>query len=100
MPDHVSPSIDLLQQEQDVRAARLFWQKEAHELYEAALNTCLLLDQPEAALYFMEKSKAALLLDALLTADARKLIPDSIAQQEQAFTKAISQILPVDNPIS
>ena len=84
--------IDLLQQEQDVRAARLFWQKEAHELYEAALNTCLLLDQPEAALYFMEKSKAALLLDALLTADARKLIPDSIAQQEQALTKAISQM--------
>ena len=92
--------IDLLQQEQDVRAARLFWQKEAHELYEAALNTCLLLDQPEAALYFMEKSKAALLLDALLAADARKLIPDSIAQQEQGLTKAISQMEAAleDNP--
>ena len=44
--------IDQMQKEQDVRASRLFWRQEAHQLYEAAIATCYHLHEYEGAFHF------------------------------------------------
>jgi CHAT domain-containing protein len=84
--------IDQMQEEQDVRASRLFWRQEAHDLYENAIASCYQFGRVDQVLHFFEKSKSILLLDALLESDARALIPDSIANKALHLNRQLSEM--------
>lgn len=57
--------IDFMRAEHTTEASKLFWRKTTHPTYEAALEICYELQNFKQAFYFMEKSRAALLLDQL-----------------------------------
>ena len=61
--------------------SRGFWQQVSRPLYESALEVCYYLKDAHSAFYFMEKSKANLLLDALLGVDHQQLIGQSYEQK-------------------
>ena len=83
--------IDLMRQEHSVQASKLFWREKTRPIYEAALDLCYLRQDTELAFYFLEKSKAVLLLDALWAADAKSVIPDSLARQQQSLQEDLNQ---------
>ncbi len=94
---------DKLLREMIADQSRLVWIGQARAMFEGALRSCYALNDPETAFYFMEKSRAVLLLDALLANKARFLIPDSLSRKEmelkailadaqQAFASAPSDI--------
>lgn len=73
---------DKLLREMIADQSRLVWIGQARAMFEGALRSCYALKDPASAFFFMEKSRAVLLLDALLANKARFLIPDSLSQQE------------------
>ncbi|MEM7104735.1 MAG: CHAT domain-containing protein [Bacteroidota bacterium] len=73
---------DIMRFEQGSTESKLFWRKQIRPMYASALDICYALGDHKQAFYFMEKSKAILLLDALLGINARTVVPDSIADQE------------------
>ena len=83
--------LDLMRFEHQSQVSKLFWRQEAKQLYADALEVAYLQQDPAAAFYFMEKSKSVLLLDALVAIDAKKMIPDSLANRELLLQKAIQQ---------
>lgn len=72
----------LMRQEHSEQSSKLFWRYTTRPVYEQAIEACYLLGDAEQAFFFMEKSRAALLLDALLAGNARQAVPDSIARRE------------------
>ncbi len=44
---------------------KLFWREKVHHIYGNAINLCYLQNDPEKALYYIEKSHAILLLDQI-----------------------------------
>jgi|KBSMisStandDraft_5_1062788.scaffolds.fasta_scaffold01641_12 CHAT domain-containing protein/tetratricopeptide (TPR) repeat protein len=54
-----------IREEQREMQSRLFWQTDAHNLYERAIRICYLLKNNQEAFYFFEKSRAVLLKDQL-----------------------------------
>lgn len=83
--------IDLMRQEHTVQESKLFWRSQTRPIYEAALDICYQLEDEERAFYFLEKSKAVLLLDALVEDDARSVIPETLIQEEQALQSALNE---------
>lgn len=81
--------IDLMRLEHTAEESKLIWRRKVHRIYEQALDISYLLSDLEQAFYFLEKSKSILLLDGLMAADARQVIPDSIAQRERQLNKVI-----------
>ncbi len=65
--------------------SKLYWRKLTHTFHQHALEVCSLLHDPDAAFYFMEKSRAALLNDRLNELGATNQLPAGIAAQEQAL---------------
>ena len=74
--------IGLMRQEHSEQSSKLFWRNTTRPVYEQAIEACFLLEDAQTAFFFMEKSRAILLLEALLAGNARQVIPDSIAKQE------------------
>ncbi len=58
-------------QNQQAEGSRLFWQQKNRAMYEAALELCYELDEPEKAFQLMENSKALVLLEAIKDAVAK-----------------------------
>jgi tetratricopeptide (TPR) repeat protein len=75
--------IDLMRQEHTEQGSKLFWREKTHSLYENALETCYQLKDHKTAFYFMEKSRAILLLDALKDLDAKKALSSTQQSTEQ-----------------
>ena len=75
--------IDLMRQEHTEQGSKLFWREKTHSLYENALETCYQLKDPKNAFYFMEKSRAILLLDALKDLDAKQVLSATQQSTEQ-----------------
>lgn len=76
--------IDLMRRDHSGQATKLHWRSKTRATYERAIQTCQLLDDPDAALHFFEKSRAVLLNDQLneRTAEA-KLAPDEKAGEQK-----------------
>lgn len=81
--------LDLMRYDLQAEGSKLFWRRTGRPVYEAGLEICHLLNDPVTAYHFFEKSKAMLLLDALLAINARELIPDSVAQREIELQTAV-----------
>lgn len=89
--DHL---IDNIKKESIAVQNKLFWQREASEIYMLAIKACYLLKDNKTAFYFMEKKKAVLLLDNLSERALRKQIkiPDSILEQEFSLKQSIAEL--------
>ncbi|MCU0325671.1 MAG: CHAT domain-containing protein [Spirosomaceae bacterium] len=75
--------IDLMRKEHTEQGSKLFWREKTHTFYENAIETCYRLKDYDKAFYFMEKSRAILLLDALKDLDAKKILSVDKQSQEQ-----------------
>jgi CHAT domain-containing protein len=75
--------IDLMRQEHTEQGSKLFWREKTHTFYENAIETCYQLKDYNKAFYFMEKSRAILLLDGLKDLDAKKILSADKQNQEQ-----------------
>lgn len=77
--------VDLMRSEHLDAESKLFWRKQVHQIYEEGLSICYALGDSRQAYYFLEKSKAVLLLDALMEMDTRKWIDPHLAEREVAL---------------
>lgn len=77
--------IDLMRQEHTEQGSKLFWREKTHTFYENAIETCYQLKDYNKAFYFMEKSRAILLLDGLKDLDAKKILSADKQNQEQTL---------------
>jgi CHAT domain-containing protein len=75
--------IDLMRQEHTEQSSKLFWREKTHGFYENALETCYRLGDTKNAFYFMEKSRAILLLDALKDLNAKEILTPKQQAEEQ-----------------
>ncbi len=83
--------IDKIRQEHDHRLSRLFWRRQALPFYESAVRLLHRAERTDEAFYFLEKSKAILLLDALTASDAVALVPDSLTTRLELLKTAATQ---------
>lgn len=84
--------IDQMRLEHTAEESKLVWRQKVHSIYEQAIDVAYQLSDYQQAFYFLEKSKSILLLDGMLGASGRKLIPDSIASRELALNKDIIEL--------
>jgi len=79
--------IDIIRHTHTETLSKLFWRKEVRHIYEEALKVAYEIGTAEEAFYFMEKSKAAILADALRRAQAMHSVnvPDSLIRLERDF---------------
>lgn len=84
--------LSLMRFEHQNRGSLLFWREDSRGLYESALATCLLLEDPASAFYFFEKSKSVLLLDAILSLRANTFIDEQTVAEEQALQEHIVRL--------
>ena len=59
--------ITVIQSRSDKDNSKVYWRKEASLVYAKAVLCCFYLNKPDEAFYFMEKNKASLLTDAVIT---------------------------------
>jgi CHAT domain-containing protein len=74
--------VDWLRLEHTAQGSRLFWREATRPVYQEALETCFLADEPETAFYFMERSRAILLLEAVSINQVRSAMPEEVSKQE------------------
>ncbi|MGB3546865.1 MAG: CHAT domain-containing tetratricopeptide repeat protein [Saprospiraceae bacterium] len=86
--------IDKIRQEHDHRLSRLFWRRQALPFYESAVRLLHRAGRNDDAFYYLEKSKAVLLLDALTASDAAALIPDSLTTRLESLKTAADRQSP------
>jgi CHAT domain-containing protein len=72
---------DLLRLDFNGQVSNLFWRQEVLPLYELGIGLSREANDPESTLYFLEKSRSILLLEALLTADVRETVSPELAGQ-------------------
>lgn len=86
--------LDLIKEENLVSQSKLFWQKEASEVYINAVKTCNLLNRPEDAFYFIEKNKALLLLENISENQIREQanIPVDVLERELELKQKINHL--------
>ncbi|WP_298760356.1 CHAT domain-containing protein [uncultured Psychroserpens sp.] len=74
--------------------SKLFWRKTAAEIYVNATKVSFLSDNIEKAFYFIEKSKALLLLEdvSLKTSRNNSEIPENIIKQESKLKNQIAEL--------
>ncbi|NQY27910.1 MAG: CHAT domain-containing protein [Flavobacteriaceae bacterium] len=84
--------ISLIQLNSVEYKSRLHWRKVAKEFYSKAVNTCYLVNDTNSAFYFLEKSKAQVLLKDILTNTKKLKLPKTIIDKEIAFKKEILQV--------
>ncbi|WP_452226278.1 CHAT domain-containing protein [Lacinutrix cladophorae] len=74
--------------------SKLFWQKEASELYMLGVKTSNILNDTERAFYFIEKNKALLLLENINENEIKNHVnlPENILEQELQLKKKINKL--------
>lgn len=58
-------SVDMMRWKQYGELSKLLWRRQTKQMYEHAIEVCYLLNDPESAFYFFEKSRSVLLNDQL-----------------------------------
>ena len=82
--------VDFMRWEHSGQGSKLFWRDQTRAMYERAIQTCHLLDDPASALYFFEKSRAVLLSDKLNELAAGQRLTEEEAEREQGFREKIN----------
>lgn len=82
--------VDYIRWQHQGVASKLFWREKINDLYEQALATCYLLNDIERAFYFLEKSRAVLLLDQLNSNAAQIFLPNAEAEREAALRMRVN----------
>ncbi len=78
--DHL---VDLLRREHTVKSSKIFWREKIVPIYEKAIEAAYLVNDYESAFFFFEKSRAVMLLDAMLNAEALNTINDEQLKTEE-----------------
>lgn len=86
--------LDIIKAESFETKSKLFWQKQASELYMLAVEAALDLNNPEDAFYFIEKNKAVLLLENIDENQLKKQsnIANNVLEKEAFFKKDLSDL--------
>ena len=84
--------IDQMRFDHSENESKLFWREKTRSFYEDAIKAAAQAKETEKVFEFLEKSKAALLRDALNNAEARQFIPDSLATKERTFQQKITAL--------
>ncbi|GAB3172559.1 CHAT domain-containing protein [Telluribacter humicola] len=84
--------IDYMRWEHTQEGSKLFWRQKTRSMYEKAIHTCYLLNDPASALYFFEKSRAVLLSDKLNELNANQLLKPEELEQEKWLRKQIASL--------
>lgn len=82
--------VDYIRWQHQGMATKLFWREKLNSLYEQAIETAYQLNDTEKAFYFLEKSRAVLLLDQLNRNTAKNFLPQSEADKEAALRMQVS----------
>lgn len=84
--------ISILLNESSYQNSKLYWKNKAASIYNKAVYCTRLLQLPDETFYFMEKNKAVLLTQQILT-NAKKLkLPNALISKERFLKKSIAQI--------
>ncbi len=70
--------LDMMRQNQLLEDTRNYWRADARNLYEEAIDVAKAAGDPVSMFYFMEKSRARLLLDELSAVRAGEDLPDAV----------------------
>ena len=89
--------VDVLVDVSEEEGSKLYWRKEASEIYLKGILVCEILQSKEKAFYFAEKKKALLLTEDIITNVNKSELPDTILKLENDLKK---QILDLENLIS
>ena len=81
--------IDIMRWEQTGEQSKLFWRKKTRSIYQNAIETCYLLNKPEEAFYFFEKSRAVMLNDRLKELGAKQLLSPEDQTRESKFQQEV-----------
>jgi len=86
--------VDLIYFESREDFSKFFWREKAASLYLKATRVCHKLDLPEKAFYFIEKSKALLLLENVTNLNAKALanLPDQVVEREYELLYRINNL--------
>lgn len=77
--------VDYIRWQHQGMGTKLFWREKLNSFYEQAIETCYQLDDTEKAFYFLEKSRAVLLLDQLNNNAAQSFLPKAEIEKESAL---------------
>lgn len=85
--------IDRMRQEHTAEASKLFWRETTRPIYEQAVDISFLLEEEASAFYFIEKSKAVLLADAVSEQQAAQQagIPNETIQLIRKYQEEVNQ---------
>ncbi|WP_159025740.1 CHAT domain-containing protein [Aquimarina sp. Aq78] len=83
--------IDIIRSASYEQQSKFFWRKRGVDLYMLATSISYLLNQPENAFYFIEKSKSLSLLENLTHEEAKKLggLPEVLQEKEHVLKHEI-----------
>jgi len=82
--------VDYIRWQHQGIATKLFWREKLNSLYEQAIETAYQLNDTEKAFYFLEKSRAVLLLDQLNNHAAKNFLPQAEADKEAALRMQVN----------
>lgn len=84
--------IDFMRWEHTGKVTKLFWRDKTRAMYEHAIETCNLLNDPVTAFYFFEKSRAVMLNDQLNELGANQQLIQKDAERERSLRQRISDL--------
>ena len=84
--------ITIIQARSDKDISKVYWRKEASLVYAKAVLCCFYLNKPDEAFYFMEKNKASLLTDAVITNQEKSKSFNHIRVQEEGLQYKLNSL--------
>ncbi|RYU93413.1 CHAT domain-containing protein [Emticicia agri] len=84
--------LNLMRQEHQGQQSKSFWREHSRSLYESAIEACRLANDSQKAFYFLEKSRAILLLDDLKENNARQFLSTQEKLKEKNYQDQIFEL--------
>lgn len=84
--------LNMMRQEHQGQQSKSFWREHSRSLYESAIEACQLANDAQKAFYFLEKSRAILLLDDLKEHTARQLLSAQDLVKERNYQDQIYEL--------
>lgn len=81
--------LDVMRRRQLLEDTRTYWRADARALYDEAISAALATESTEAVFYFMEKSRARLLLDEVSAGRAENLLPQGVRRRLGAMSRSV-----------
>ena len=84
--------VDYMRWEHVGKVSKLFWRDNTRKMYEHAIETCYLLNDPVNALHFFEKSRTVLLNDQLNELGANQQLSERDAENEKIIKQKLNNL--------